>query len=43
MFCILCEYSTKENVQLYNDRLQAGQETYENVNLEELEYQKSKS
>ena len=30
----------KENVQLYNDRLQAGQETYENVNLEEIAYQK---
>lgn len=30
----------KENVQLYNERLQAGQETYENVNLEEIEYQK---
>jgi len=32
----------KENVQLYNERLQAGQETYENVNLEEIEYQKEK-
>lgn len=30
----------KENVQLYNDRVQAGQETYENVNLEEIAYQK---
>lgn len=30
----------KENVQLYNERLQAGQETVENVNLEEIEYQK---
>jgi len=30
----------KENVQLYNERLLAGQETYENVNLEEIEYQK---
>lgn len=30
----------KENVQLYNERLQAGQETSENVNLEEIEYQK---
>ena len=30
----------KENVQLYNDRLQAGQETYENVNLEEIAYQR---
>lgn len=30
----------KENVQLYNERLQAGQETYVNVNLEEIEYQK---
>ncbi|MBC7525770.1 MAG: TolC family protein [Flavobacterium sp.] len=30
----------KENVQLYNERLQAGQETYDNVNLEEIEYQK---
>lgn len=32
----------KENVQLYNERLKAGQETYENVNLEEIEYQKEK-
>ena len=30
----------KENVQLYNDRLEAGQESYENVNLEEIAYQK---
>ena len=30
----------KENVQLYNERLQAGQESYENVNLEEIAYQK---
>jgi len=30
----------KENVQLYNDRLQAGQESYENVNMEEIAYQK---
>lgn len=30
----------KENVQLFSERLQAGQETYENVNLEEIEYQK---
>jgi outer membrane protein TolC len=30
----------KENVQLYNERLLAGQETYENVNLEEIEYLK---
>jgi outer membrane protein TolC len=30
----------KENVQLYNERLLAGQETYENVSLEEIEYQK---
>lgn len=30
----------KENVLLYNERLQAGQETFENVNLEEIEYQK---
>jgi len=30
----------KENVQLYNERLQAGQEIYENLNLEEIEYQK---
>jgi outer membrane protein TolC len=30
----------KENVQLYNERLLAGQETFENVNLEEIEYQK---
>ncbi|MBC7525065.1 MAG: TolC family protein [Flavobacterium sp.] len=32
----------KENVLLYNERLLAGQETYENVNLEEIEYQKEK-
>jgi len=30
----------KENVQLFNERLQAGQESVENVNLEEIEYQK---
>ena len=30
----------KENVQLYNERLLAGQETVENVNLEEIEYQR---
>lgn len=30
----------KENVQLFNERLQAGQETVENVNLEEIDYQK---
>lgn len=30
----------KENVQLYNERLKAGQESYENVNLEEIAYQK---
>lgn len=30
----------KENVQLYNERLQAGQESNENVNLEEIAYQK---
>lgn len=30
----------KENVQLFNERFQAGQELYENVNLEEIAYQK---
>ena len=30
----------KENVQLYKERLQAGQETFEYVNLEEIEYRK---
>jgi outer membrane protein len=30
----------KENVQLFNERFQAGQEMYENVNLEEIAYQK---
>jgi outer membrane protein TolC len=30
----------KENLKLYNERLSAGQETYENVNLEEIEYHK---
>jgi outer membrane protein len=30
----------KENIQLYNERLQAGQETYENVYQEEIEHQK---
>lgn len=30
----------KENVALFSERLQAGQETFENVNLEEIAYQK---
>lgn len=30
----------KENITLYNERLQAGQETFTNLNLEEIDYQK---
>jgi outer membrane protein TolC len=30
----------KENISLYNERLQSGQETFTNVNLEEIDYQK---